>query len=128
MVIGLFRTVFDLQTRLSANSLAAVAAGEDKGDFFARLTDALHSTLSLARRMSDLETQEASGQRQELAALARMVSETWEWFQGIERRPAKEPMLLDKELREVTDRIDRILDQVPGRRETTLPPRKPISA
>jgi hypothetical protein len=132
VVICLARTVFDLQLRLGSNSLAAVAAGEDRGDLYARLTDAIHTALSLGRRISALEDEDEGEAlhklRQELVALAGTVSETADWFQNLERRPSKEPRALDNELRDVTERIDRILGEVHSRSETSQLPRKPLSA
>lgn len=126
----LSRTVFDLQLKLTSNSLAAVAAGEDRGDLHARLTDAIHTALSLGRRISDLEDEDDRkiGLRQDLVSLTKRASETLEWFKNLERRPPKEPLLLNDELQEVAQRIDRILGQVPSRSESPVQSRKPIGA
>ncbi len=125
----LTRTVFDLQRRLSADSLVAVAAGEDKGDLHSRLTEAIRTALSLGRGISDVkDEEEGSLLKRELESLSETVSKTAAWFRSLEERPVKEPDVLTGELHEITGRIDRILNQVrtPGKGEP--PRRKPIRA
>ncbi len=129
VVRTLTRTVFDLQRRLSADSLVAVAAGEDKGDLYVRLTEAIRTALSLGRGISDLkDEEERSTLQRELEALAETVAKTAAWFRTMEERPVKEPAVLTDELHEITARIDRILSQV--RTPSTAEPqrRKPVRA
>jgi hypothetical protein len=115
-------TAFDLQHRLSSDSLVAVAAGEDRGELYSRLTDAVRTALSLGTRISSLaDGEERTSLQRELLDLTEMVLNSATWFRSMEQGPVKEPAVLHDELHGITRRIDRILSQVRSPRETESP-------
>jgi hypothetical protein len=104
------RSVFDLSGRLSRDSLAAIAAGEDTGDLHARLEDILRAAVALGKKIT--VATEAEGPKRELAALEELAGRTAEWFGSREGRRVKGSDELSEQLTLIRENIDSIVGEV----------------
>jgi hypothetical protein len=104
--------VFDVQHRLQSESLASVAAGAESGELHSRLSDSLTTAISIAGRLVSATGDEQPEMRQELKDLESLVHSTGAWYRSIEGEGVKESSQLAKEMKEVTESIDNILEDV----------------
>jgi hypothetical protein len=106
------RSVFDLSGRLSRDSLASIAAGEDTGELHARLEDILHSAVALGRRITVATAGDAETLKRELGSLEKLAGQTAEWFRSQERRQIKSSDELSDQLTRIRESIDAIMGEV----------------
>ncbi len=106
------RSVFDLNERLSRDSLASIAAGEDTGELHARLEDILYSAVALGRRITVATAGDAETLKRELGALEKLAGQTAEWFRSQEHRQIKSSDELSDQLTRIRESIDAIVGEV----------------
>ncbi len=118
--VTLMGTVFALIRDLERGSLAAVAAGKERGDLYYQLFEAAATAVELGRRISAATPETTADLRKELDELGRVVRETTEWFRGQDREQLKPSKDFAVELEYVKESIDRILGDVrtPSRTDT----------
>jgi hypothetical protein len=104
--------VFEVQRRLKRDSLLATVSGEDQGDLFHKLTEALRVGVDLGRRLNASRGDEQIAQRIELESLSETVGKTLEWFRSLETQDLKPAGQLGAELNQVAENIERILRDV----------------
>ena len=114
--------VFELHRRLKRDSLLATVSGEDQGDLYHKLTDALRFGVDLGRRLAAASGDEQEALRLELESLSETVRKTLEWFRGLETQELKSAGRLGVELGQVAENIERILRDVRPN-SAHLPPR-----
>jgi hypothetical protein len=108
---SIFKKIFDLQKRLSGRSLAASAAGSEKGELYGKLMDAMRTAIQLCKRIAARDDDEA-GLREELGALDRLLTATEDWYTGMDTDDRKPIPQLAEEIGEITSGIDRIVREV----------------
>jgi hypothetical protein len=105
-------TVMDLERRLSNHSLVARVAGEHSGSLFHLLEDALHTAIEIGRRISKEKPENRQARQQELESLGELVEKTGEWYRRLEVEGVGESPALTQEFDEITESIDRIINEV----------------
>ncbi len=108
----LLETIFSLIRDLERGSLAAVAAGKERGDLYYQLFEAAATAVEIGRRISAATPETAAELRKELEELGRVFQETGAWFRGQDREQLKPSKDFAAELEYVKESIDRILDDV----------------
>ncbi|MEW6351242.1 MAG: hypothetical protein AB1646_19475 [Thermodesulfobacteriota bacterium] len=118
----LMGTIFSLIRDLERGSLAAVAAGKERGDLYYQLFEAAATAVEIGRRISSASPETAADLRKELEELAGVFQKTGEWFRGQDREQLKPSKDFAAELEYVKESIDRILEDVRTPRPTTTVP------
>jgi len=106
--------VFEVLGRLSSGSLAAAAAGEDKGDLYHQLYDTLRAAVELGRKMSAGTKEDHETVAQELDSLRNLAEETSEWFRSLEEGDVRETPALTGDLQRIRESVDTIVSEVRG--------------
>jgi hypothetical protein len=108
---SIFRTVFGLQARLKSESLASVAAGFENGDLHSRVKGSLRTALESARRLAAGTEEGRDAARQDLAHLEEVLRKTLDWFRTLENGATSSPSAIEAELVDITQSIDRIVQE-----------------
>jgi len=108
---SIFRSVFDLRARLRSESLPSAAAGFEHGELEERLKDSLRSALEAGRRIHPGEAASTNEARVELNRLAEALRKTYDWFTTLEMDGVKAPDAIESDLKDITNRIDRIVKE-----------------
>ena len=104
--------VLDLQKQLASRSLAAAAAGGEKGEFYNRLTDAMRTAVQIGSRIAVQGTNENVHLREDLVSIDNLLDETRIWYTNLETEDGKQVPQLTAELGEISAGIDRIVREV----------------
>ncbi|GEM_PF-660309 len=111
-VKSLARMVLDVRGRLRSDSLAASAAGKTRGDLYQRIKDALTTALHIAERLGSEQSEHSSELKEELDALTLAVQKTAEMFRNLDTEGVKEAPALAREMQDITESVDRIVQEV----------------
>ncbi len=104
--------VFDLRTRLSGGTLAAVAAGEQRGEFYDRLFETILTAVDVARRIARAQGDWRAELRKELNSLRALTEKTGEWFRSLEQEGVKGAPELEGDLADIMRSIDSLVQEV----------------
>ena len=109
---GITAAVFELHDHLRKDSLVAVVSGEDQGDLYHRLADAVRTGVALGRRLPAARGDDGTSIRKELDSLAEVVVKTLEWWRELDTQEVKPAGQLSAELNRAAGNIERILQDV----------------
>lgn len=112
--------VFDLVAELKSGSMAAVSAGGEEGELYHSMRDAVRRAVTLAGASTTGSEEERSLAREELATLSDLIKKTADWFRTLRHGATKPTPELSEQLREVTESIDRIVQDVRSPREDRI--------
>jgi hypothetical protein len=107
----IFLAVFGLQARLKSESLASLAAGFENGELHTRVKDSLRTALESARKIVAGEEGGPDAARHDLAHLGDVLRKTLDWFKTLETGGASSPSAIEAELVDITQSIDRIVQE-----------------
>jgi len=124
MLSSITRAVFDVQTRLRSETVAAAIAGGEKGELYKRLRDTIRTAVELCRRNRALAEQERLSLAAELEPLRDTVLKTGEWYRSLESDGVKPPEALKSEIADITGRIDALVQEVRSPLEERLFPKE----
>jgi len=124
MLVSITRAVFDVQSRLRSDSVAAAIAGGDKGDLYKRLQETIRTAVDLCRRNQALPQPENDSLTAELENLRDTVIKTGEWYRSVESDGVKAPEALKGEIVDLTGRIDALVREVRSPLEERLFPKE----
>ena len=79
---------------------------------FHRLEDGLRTAIEIGRRIPKENAEKREALRQELESLKDLVEKTGEWYRRLEVDGLSESPALAQEFDEITESIDRIVDEV----------------
>lgn len=112
VLTSLAKIVFAVQSGLRSKSLASVAAGEERGDLSSLLIDSLATGVDLSRKIVSEEGDARQRARGELKNLAELTKSTYEWFQKLNREDVKPVPELERQIDQIAESIDRIVQDV----------------
>lgn len=109
--------VFDLVAELKSGSVAAVSAGGEEGELYRNMREAVRRAVILAAATTTGSEEERSSAREELGTLSDLIKKTTDWFRTLGHGETKPTLELSEQLRQVTESIDRIVQDVRSPRE-----------
>jgi len=112
--------VFDLVAELKSGSMAAVSAGGEEGELYRNMREAVRRAVTLAGATTTGSEAERSAARDELATLSDLIKNTADWFRTLRHGATKPTPELTEQLRQVTESIDRIVQDVRSPREERI--------
>lgn len=115
---SLSEAAFDIQRLLREDSLASVAAGEERGDLYQRISEAIQTAIAISRRLSTAPGEDAAEPRSELDGLADAVRRTREWFLSVDRGESRTSEQVSDDLQQIREGIDQVLEHVRPSSET----------
>ena len=112
LIKEIFRGVFDTFDRLSRGSLAAMAAGKERGELAYRLEETMETALEIARRWVSDDGELRPDLKRDLEALRDLVKKTSQWFRTVENDKPRAAPAIEEDLNEIRESIDRIVGEV----------------
>ncbi len=122
----IFRGGFELFSRLSRGSLAATAAGKERGELAYRLEESMETALEIARKWVADDGGRRPDLKRELEALRDLVRKTGAWFRTAEDDKVRTVPAIEKDLLEIRQSIDRIVGEVRSVEQPAAPRKERI--
>lgn len=112
LIKDIFRDVFEIFGKLSRGSLAAMAAGKERGELAYRLEETMETALEIARKWVSDDGGLRPDLKQELGTLRDVVRKTGEWFRTVEDDKTRKVPAIERDLQEIRASVDRIVGEV----------------
>lgn len=112
LIKEIFRGVFELFSKLSRGSLAAMAAGKERGELAYRLEETMDTALEIARKWVADDGGRRPDLKQELVTVRDLVGKTADWFRTVEDDKVRAVPAIGEDLQEIRESIDRIVGEV----------------